>query len=108
MVSQHPDDDGGGYGDHNNDAGNHVCQGEATDLLFMKGSGRNSSTINMKMGTVLNGNSDMRWLWQTMDKKGKEKSAKGDFFTDLDPIAQTIPRERSVFGMRNKNVTSIP
>ena len=88
MASQHPDDDGGGDGDHNDDAGN---QGEATDLLFMKGYGRNSSTMNMKMG-----------------KKGKEKSAKGDFFTDLDPIAQTIPRERSVFGMRNKNVTSIP
>ena len=62
MASQHPDDDGGGDGDHNDDAGNHVCQGEATDLLFMKGYGRNSSTMNMKMGTVLYGNSDMRWL----------------------------------------------
>ena len=59
MASQHTDDDGGGDGDDNDDAGNNVCQG---DISFMKGYGRNSSTINMKMGTVLYGNSDMRWL----------------------------------------------
>ena len=54
-------------------------RGTALDLLFMKGYDRNSATVNMKMGTVLYGNSDMRWFLQTMDKKGKEKSAKGDF-----------------------------
>ena len=57
MASQHTDD-----GDHSDDAGNHVCRGEGGDLLFMKGYDRNSATVNMKMGRVLNGNSDMRWL----------------------------------------------
>ena len=29
MASQHTDDGGGGGGDHNDDAGNHVSQGDS-------------------------------------------------------------------------------